>query len=85
MKLCIECGKKIGILNCYNHPVKGKKHTVCGDCFTIIDKFLTLWREYVLSDSLNKVSSDFKFNFEWEKKFTTIKNIYEDFRKSTIH
>jgi len=85
MKLCIECGKKIGILNCYNHPVKGKKHTICGDCFTRIDSFLTLWREYVLSDSFNKDSSDFKFNFEWEKKFTTIKNIYEDFRKSTIH
>ena len=85
MKLCVECGKKIGILNSYNHPVKGKKHTVCGDCFTRIDKFLTLWREYVLSGSFNKESSELKFNYEWEKNFTTITNIYEDFRKSTIH
>ena len=66
MKFCEECGKKIGIFNGYNHPISGKKSIVCGDCFNSIDETLTLWREFVLSNSFNKESSDFKFNFRRE-------------------
>lgn len=63
MKFCEECEKKMSIFNRYNHPILGKKSIVCGDCFTSIDETLTLWREFVLSNSFNKESSEFKFNF----------------------
>ena len=66
MKFCEECGEKIGIFSGYNHPVLGKKSIVCGDCFTRIDETLTLWREFILSNSFNKEFSELKFNFNRE-------------------
>jgi len=72
MKFCEECGEKIGLLSRYNHPVLGKKSIVCGDCFAIIDKDLTLWREFVLSNSFNKDARELKFNFEFNKGCNTI-------------
>lgn len=35
---CTECGKKIGILGGYTHPVLGKGKCVCGDCFQKIEE-----------------------------------------------
>ena len=64
MKFCEECGKKFGIFSGYKHPVLGKKSLVCGDCFSSIDETLTLWREFVLSNSFNKEYSELKFNFD---------------------
>jgi len=67
MTFCEECREKIGIFKRYNHPVFGKKSIVCGDCFTRIDEILTLWREFVLSNSFNEESSELKFNLESNK------------------
>jgi hypothetical protein len=66
MKFCEECGGKIGLFSGYNHPVIGKKSIVCGNCFTSIDEILTLWREFVLSNSFNEESSESIFNFKRE-------------------
>jgi hypothetical protein len=70
MKFCEECGDKIGILRGYNHPVFGKKSLVCGDCFSSIDESLTLWRDFVLSNSFNKGNSELKFNLNVLRNFS---------------
>lgn len=75
MKICEECGKRTGIFSGYNHPVFGKKSIVCGDCFISIDETLTLWREFVLSNSFNKESNEFKFNLNKEN-FTPKSQIF---------
>ena len=69
MKFCEECGIKIGIFSSYNHPVNGKKSMICGDCFTRIYKDLTLWGEFVLSNSFNKEASELKFNYKFNKSY----------------
>ncbi|UCF12075.1 MAG: hypothetical protein JSW06_08535 [Thermoplasmatales archaeon] len=39
MKKCEECGKKLGILEGYRHPVVGKDVLVCSNCFdTVLEK-----------------------------------------------
>jgi len=37
-KACAECGKKLGFLKRYRHPIKGRKKCVCGDCWDRIEK-----------------------------------------------
>lgn len=49
---CAECGKKLGILSGYKHPVKGKKYAVCGDCFNTIDDSVRTWGNFVKEHSL---------------------------------
>jgi hypothetical protein len=72
MKFCEECGEKIGFLSGYNHPILGKKSIVCGDCFIHIDKDLTLWREFVLSNSFNNEFLKLKFDFKFNRGCNTI-------------
>lgn len=36
--ICSECGKKLGFLEGYRHPVDGKKKCVCGKCWDKIEK-----------------------------------------------
>ena len=69
MKFCEECGGKIGLFSGYNHPVIGKKSIVCGNCFTRIDEILTLWREFVLSNSFIEETSESIFDFKRENFF----------------
>lgn len=45
MKGCEECGKKLGILNGYRHPTKGKNHLLCSSCFDILHESVVKWRE----------------------------------------
>ena len=37
-KTCAECGKKLGFLKRYRHPIEGRKKCVCGDCYYKIEK-----------------------------------------------
>ena len=37
-KTCAECGKKLGFLKGYRHPIEDKKKCVCGDCLERIEK-----------------------------------------------
>jgi hypothetical protein len=72
MKFCEECGKKTGIFSRYNHPVFGKKSIVCGDCFNSIDETLSLWMEFVLSNSFNKEYNKLKFIYYSNKSFNIL-------------
>lgn len=33
MRKCDECGKKIGVIGSYDHPIKGEDKTVCKSCY----------------------------------------------------
>ena len=57
---CMECGKKLGVLEGYGHPVMGRKHLLCSPCFDQVSDSVAKWREFVASNSLNGKAS---YNF----------------------
>ena len=68
-KVCKECGKKLTILSRYNHPIRGKKHIICGACYKKLDRVVAQWRTFVfdhpkLIDSLSIDGETLKNNFE---------------------
>ena len=77
MYKCIECKNKIGIFESYRHTVIGGKKYVCGNCFTVIDKSMEKWREFVISNSFNSENKNYKFN----KIFNSYSNPNTDLKK----
>jgi hypothetical protein len=49
MKICEECGKKLGFFEGYRHLTLGKEFLLCSSCFDRVDESVTKWREFVLS------------------------------------
>ena len=47
MKGCMECGKKLGILEGYRHPVMGKEHLLCSKCFVVVSESVERYREFI--------------------------------------
>jgi hypothetical protein len=45
MKECEECRKKLGFLKGYRHPIMGKNHLLCSNCFDNIQDSVVRWRE----------------------------------------
>ena len=54
---CEECGKALGIFEGYRHPTMGKKHLLCSPCFDQVNESVARWREFVLTNSFNNVTS----------------------------
>ena len=81
MKDCEECGKKLGVLEGYQHPTLGKKHLLCGHCFDQVSESVEKWREFVLANSFNMETSKSKSQVNWKKiktNFTKIREILYD-------
>jgi hypothetical protein len=53
MKECEECGKRLGILQGYQHPTMGKKHLLCSPCYDQVSASVEKWGEFVRTNSLN--------------------------------
>jgi len=68
---CEECGKKLGILEGYHHPVLGKRFLVCGNCFVKVDESIGKWRDFCLANSFNSESSKIKIQDEWSKSISS--------------
>ncbi len=49
MKICEECGKKLGFFKGYRHLTLGKDFLLCSGCFDKVDESVAKWREFVLS------------------------------------
>ena len=47
MKECVECQKKLGIIEGYRHPVLGKDHLLCSTCFDTVSKNVEKWSELI--------------------------------------
>jgi len=47
MHECIECGKKLGFIEGYRHPVMGKDYLVCRNCFDTISASVEKYQEFI--------------------------------------
>ncbi|OGS40389.1 MAG: hypothetical protein A3K77_02060 [Euryarchaeota archaeon RBG_13_31_8] len=47
MKECMECGKKLGIIEGYNHPTMGKDYLLCSNCFDTVSISVGKWSEFI--------------------------------------
>ncbi len=68
MTECKECGKKLGILEGYQHPTMGKRHLVCSPCFEQVEDSVTKWREFVVNNSFNVNTSERTSHVSWKEK-----------------
>jgi hypothetical protein len=80
MKRCEECGKKLGILEGYQHPTLGKKLLLCNPCFDQVSDSVAKWREFILSNSF--IQNPDKNNFELDREkilrgFIPIRKMYD--------
>lgn len=57
MKVCEECGKKLGIVEGYQHPTLGKKHLLCSPCFDQVSESVEKWKDFVLSNSFKSTKT----------------------------
>ena len=64
---CEECGKKLGILEGYQHPTLGRKHLVCSPCFEQVEESVAKWREFILSYSYNDNKPKQDSGLKWKK------------------
>jgi hypothetical protein len=69
---CKECGRKLGIFEGYRHPLMGKKHLLCSNCFDTVSKSVEQWNRLVLSyaDFFNNETSNNSFQFEFKNLFS---------------
>ena len=70
MKNCEECGKKLGFLEGYRHPILGWDHLLCRHCFDKVSESVERWREAVLPyvGFFNKDSSNGSLQLNWKNK-----------------
>ena len=47
MKECVECRKKLGIIEGYRHPTMGKDYLLCGNCFDTVLESVEKYREFI--------------------------------------
>jgi len=47
--ICSECGKKLGVLDGYRHPVDGKKKCVCGKCWDKLEKSEKEYSNFIIN------------------------------------
>jgi ribosomal protein S14 len=47
MKECVECGKKLGIIEGYRHPVMGKDYLLCRNCYDTLCGSVEKWKEFI--------------------------------------
>ena len=76
MNKCIECGKKLGILEGYRHPTLGKHQHLCSPCFDQISESVAIWGEFVRLNSFNMRSSKNKSNVNLEKVSSTFLKVW---------
>jgi len=81
MTECEECGKKLGIVEGYQHPTLGKKYLLCSPCFDKVSDSVEKWKNFVLSNSFNNNSSKTKSKLNWKKiktNFTKVRKIFDN-------
>ena len=47
MKVCVECGKNLGIMEGYRHPTMGKDNLVCSKCFDTVFESVEKYRKFI--------------------------------------
>jgi len=47
MKECVECEKRLGIVEGYHHPTMGRDYLLCSKCFDSISTSVAKWNEFI--------------------------------------
>ena len=45
MDICEECGKELGLIEGYRHPILGNDILLCSDCFDTVYNSVVKWRD----------------------------------------
>ena len=77
MTNCEECGKVLGILEGYRHPVMGKKHLLCSNCFDSVSESVEKWKDFVNANSFVGNSSKNSLENQLKKIFTNVHRRYK--------
>jgi hypothetical protein len=48
---CVECGKKLGVIEGYRHPVMGKDYLLCRYCFDTVSTSVDKWKEFISTNN----------------------------------
>jgi len=84
MKQCEECGKRLGIVEGYQHPTLGKKHLLCSPCFDKVSESVEKWREFVLNKSLD-LNSFMEYAKKYDIDYELIKVVVNNAGMSNIN
>jgi hypothetical protein len=79
MKGCMECGKKLGVVEGYRHPTMGKNYLLCSSCFDTVFASVGRYQEFVSPyvDFFNKETSTMEDIHQVEATITkTIKRLH---------
>lgn len=55
---CVNCGKKLNVLEGFHHPTLGKDVLLCGECFDMVWDSEARWGRFVIWNSFNPDSPD---------------------------
>jgi hypothetical protein len=83
MKECVECGKKLGIIESYRHPTMGRDNLLCSDCFDTVSISVEKWSKFILPyvDFFSKESQTIGDIKKTDKNITkNIKNVQNKIR-----
>jgi hypothetical protein len=47
MKVCVECGKNLGIMEGYRHPTMGQDNLLCSHCFDTVFESVEKYRKFI--------------------------------------
>jgi hypothetical protein len=73
---CINCGKKLNILEGYRHPALGKDALLCSECFDKVWESVVRWGRFVIWNSFNPETPDPTYidNFPFPQEDQTIRH-----------
>ena len=74
MKVCVECGKHLGIIEGYRHPTMGKDGLLCGNCFDTVFESVERYRKFITPyiSFFNKESSTTNSNTHMHSRVSNL-------------
>jgi hypothetical protein len=49
MKTCKECNSRFGTFHGHIHPILGKKHIICNECYEYLEHLIIQWQKFVFT------------------------------------
>ena len=84
MVKCEECGKKLGMLQRYHHPILGTRFLVCGECFNKVNWDIERWSMFCRSDLFPKESTRADIQNAWNNHISDDRALQNWFNKLWI-
>jgi hypothetical protein len=73
---CINCGKKLAVLEGYRHPTLGKNVYLCWDCYQKVWESVVRWERFIVWNSFDPEAPDPTFidNFPFPYKVKKVRH-----------